>query len=144
MRHGCAQLDNACNVTASLGFCMSRNNWQLAMSWIKADLDVQGCSLITFSAFQVSRWLHASSAAAISILLCLVLKDHPHLLPACCTFMAVCMLMLCDRLSRLKEELEGLHLAQCAQIEKLFQVQVCPLASCNLCQSFLCISSDFT
>ena len=33
--------------------------------------------------------------------------------------MAVCMLTLCDRLSRHKEELEGLHLAHCAQIEAL-------------------------
>ena len=72
------------------------NNWQLAMSLIEADLDVQWCSLITFGAFQVSYHLHACSAAAMSILFCLVLKDHPHLLPACCTFVAGCMLTLCD------------------------------------------------
>ena len=32
-------------------------------------------------------------------------------------------------LSRHKEELEALHLAHCAQTEKLSQIQVCPLAS---------------
>ena len=62
-----------------------------AMSLIKADLDVQWCSLITTSAVQVSHHLHAWS-----ILFCLVLKPHPHMLPACCTFVAGCMLKLRD------------------------------------------------
>ena len=96
MRHGWAQLVEACNVAASLSFCMSccATLDNSAMSPTKADLDVQWCSLIIFSAFELSRRLHACSAAAMSILSCLVLK--PHLLPACCMCVAGCMLTLCD------------------------------------------------
>ncbi len=52
------------------------DTWQV-YNVIKADVDVQGCSLMTFSAFQVSQWLLACSAAAMSILSCLVLKTSP-------------------------------------------------------------------
>ena len=42
-------------------------------------------------------------------------------------------------LSRHKEELEALHLAHCAQTEKLSQIQVCPLALRNLLSTFFMI-----